>query len=178
MPPPLTYPILVFPAFATYSINEGPMKVGPFFDIFVTWKAKTLNNFIFYYMIAHIRLNGKDVPMNTIRKAMQLIENNEPEQAIVLLKRYTDKANEDELQIIAEIFIELGFLQDAENILKQLLKKYPKNSELKIMLSEIYVEWEQDELAISLLNEIDKNDPKLCFFLSTAGGFISGARAV
>lgn len=135
------------------------MKVGPFFDIFVTWKAKTLNNFIFYYMIAHIRLNGKDVPMNTIRKAMQLIENNEPEQAIVLLKRYTDKANEDELQIIAEIFIELGFLQDAENILKQLLKKYPKNSELKIMLSEIYVEWEQDELAISLLNEIDKNDP-------------------
>ncbi|MDY0405706.1 tetratricopeptide repeat protein [Virgibacillus sp. 179-BFC.A HS] len=51
-----------------------------------------------------------------------------------------------------------GDLFEAADILKELLAKFPDESELRIMLSEIYTELDQDEAAIDELNQIGTDD--------------------
>ncbi|MFD1849526.1 tetratricopeptide repeat protein [Oceanobacillus bengalensis] len=97
--------------------------------------------------------------MDTIMEAYQLIENQQAEKAIAMLKGYLKQANDDEKFTIAQLFIQLGFLEEASTILNELLLIYPEESEIKITLAEIYIEAEQDELAINLLAEIKGEDP-------------------
>ncbi|RKQ37654.1 tetratricopeptide repeat protein [Oceanobacillus halophilus] len=97
--------------------------------------------------------------MNTIMEAYQLIENNQSEKALELLKQYEKSATDDEKFTIAQMYMQLGFLQEANVILSDLLMKYPDESELNITLADIYIELEQDEQAIELLLQIEEGDP-------------------
>lgn len=87
------------------------------------------------------------------------MENNQPEEALMLLEKYLSTANDDKKYTIAEFYFQWGFLQEALEILTELIKLYPKENELKILLANIFIELEEDNEAINLLNEIDKNDP-------------------
>jgi tetratricopeptide (TPR) repeat protein len=98
--------------------------------------------------------------METIMEAVQLMESEQSEKAIQLLNDYLPAANEDEKYTIAELFIQWGFLQEASMILTDLLQNFPGESELKVMLADIYVALENDESAIQLLNEIERDDPE------------------
>ena len=97
--------------------------------------------------------------MDTIFEVYQLIENNQPKKALKLLESYYDKANDDEKFTIAQIYMDLGDLFKASSIIEDLLKKYPNENELKLALSHIYIELEQDEIAINILMEINEEDP-------------------
>lgn len=101
----------------------------------------------------------KGVPMNTIQEAMKLAENNETEQAIARLKEYEKIASDDELYTISELYLQWGFLIEARTILEKLLEKYPEETDLKLSLSDIFIESQEDELAITILSEIDNDDP-------------------
>lgn len=92
-------------------------------------------------------------------KAVQLLESGQSEEAINLLKKCTPTASDDEKFTIAEIYSQWGFLQEASRILQQLLKQYPDESDIKIMLADIYIELEDDKSAINLLDDIKKDDP-------------------
>ncbi|WP_088050453.1 tetratricopeptide repeat protein [Virgibacillus dakarensis] len=96
--------------------------------------------------------------METIMKAVHLMENKKSNEAIALLEDYLPVADEEERFTIAELFIQWGFLQEASNILQELLQQYPKESEIKVMLADIYTELENDEAAINLLNDIQEDD--------------------
>ncbi|SES80448.1 Tetratricopeptide repeat-containing protein [Oceanobacillus limi] len=96
--------------------------------------------------------------MDTIMRALGLMENNQNEEAIELLEQYIPTANEEEKYTIAELFIQWGLLNEAKEILQDLLQNYPDESDLKIMLADIYIEQENDEEAINLLGNIAEDD--------------------
>ncbi|RDW22052.1 tetratricopeptide repeat protein [Oceanobacillus chungangensis] len=96
--------------------------------------------------------------MDTIMEAVQLIENNEAEKALKLLKQHLEMASDDEKFTIAQLYLQLGFLQEAKELLTELLKIYPDESELKLTISEVFIELEDDESAINLLVGIKKDD--------------------
>lgn len=96
--------------------------------------------------------------VNTITKAMKFFENGQPDQAINLLDNYLPQATDDEKVMMAELYIQWGFLEEAIVILDNLISKLPDENELKIMLADIYIENNQDEKAMLLLNEIPEND--------------------
>ncbi|WP_337019425.1 tetratricopeptide repeat protein [Oceanobacillus massiliensis] len=97
--------------------------------------------------------------MDTIMEAVQLVENDQIEKAISKLRNYLKKATDDEKYTIAELYLQWGFLQEAREILEELLDLYPDESDLKISLADIFIEMEEDEPAITLLNEINTEDP-------------------
>lgn len=98
--------------------------------------------------------------MDTILEAIQLVENNQIEKALKLLKNFVKKANDDEKFTIAELYLKWGFLEEAAAILQELLIKYPDENDLKLGLVDIYIEIEDDESAIALLDNINENDPE------------------
>lgn len=97
--------------------------------------------------------------MDTILQAIELVEQNDINQALNLLEEYIPQANDDEKFTIAELYLKWGLLNEAEIILTDLLQKYPDESDVKLLLVDIYIEKEQDELAISLLDDISEEDP-------------------
>ncbi|MFC4022949.1 tetratricopeptide repeat protein [Oceanobacillus longus] len=97
--------------------------------------------------------------MDTIMEAVQLVENNQTEKAIKMLSNYLQKATDDEKYTIAELYLQWGFLQEARQLLEELLHQYPDENDIKISLADIFIEMEEDEPAITLLNEIDEGDP-------------------
>lgn len=98
--------------------------------------------------------------MDTILKAVELVENNQIEKALKLLKGFVKKATDDELYTIAELYLQWGFQEEAAAILKELLRKYPEEGDLKLSLVDIYIEQEDDEAAIELLVAVKKDDPE------------------
>ena len=60
--------------------------------------------------------------MNPIDQAIQLIEQDEIKKAVSILRDYVRQASDNDLITIADLFIELGLLDDARSILESLLK--------------------------------------------------------
>ncbi|MDC3415369.1 tetratricopeptide repeat protein [Aquibacillus salsiterrae] len=96
--------------------------------------------------------------MEEIHKAIQLMEQNKPEDAINLLQSFLPRANEEEKFTIAELYMRWGMLNEAKHILIDFLQSYPNEEEIKIMLAEIYIDLEEDEAAIDLLNQFTPLD--------------------
>lgn len=96
--------------------------------------------------------------IDTIMKAVNYMENNQPEEAILLLEKYIPTADDEKRYTIADFYFQWGFLQESLEILHELIKRHPEENELKILLANIFIELEEDEEAITLLNGIDKND--------------------
>lgn len=96
--------------------------------------------------------------MEEIYRAVDLIENNKNEQALHILKNYVEKANDDELFTIADLYRELGLITEAKDILVSLHLKYPNEADLQLVLAEIHIELEEDQAALELLNKVDPTD--------------------
>src|SRR5699024_9006653 len=101
---------------------------------------------------------------NEIEKALTLLESllpyaNENEKEVAVLESYLASANEEEKYTIAEVYMQWGFLKEATAILTELLRMYPDENDIKVMLADIYIELEEDEKAIDLLNDVDEADP-------------------
>ncbi len=97
--------------------------------------------------------------MEEIYQAIQLIEQDQNEEALHILSDFLPEANDDEQFVISDLYIQLGLLPEAKDILERLYTKYPEETEIKLVLSEIYIDLEDDEAALTLLNQIDANDP-------------------
>ncbi|MBM7542522.1 tetratricopeptide repeat protein [Amphibacillus cookii] len=93
--------------------------------------------------------------MEDIYQAIHLIEQNNVEKAIRILHQHLPQANDDEKFTIADLFLELGLQEDASTVLEPLVEAYPQEKELHLTLAEIYIDLEQDEKALNLLEEIE-----------------------
>lgn len=96
--------------------------------------------------------------MEDLKMAIQLVETGQVKEAHELLLDKARKTTDQKKYAIVELFFEWGYFEDARDILEKLLKKYPKEGQLITKLAEIYIELEEDEKAIQLLNEIEEAD--------------------
>lgn len=97
--------------------------------------------------------------MEDLKTAIALVETGQVKEAHELLKAKVKKASDEKKFAIVELFVEWGYFEDASHILEKLLQRYPKEGQLITKLAEIYIELDEDEKAIHILNEIDRNDP-------------------
>jgi len=81
------------------------------------------------------------------------------EEALDLLQEKQKQATDDEKFMIADLYYENGFFDEAITVLNQLLKKYPNDGQLLTRLAEMHIELEEDEFAIQLLNDVTEDDP-------------------
>ncbi|WP_217585441.1 tetratricopeptide repeat protein [Lentibacillus saliphilus] len=96
--------------------------------------------------------------MEDIMKAIHLMENNDHDKAIAQLEASLEKADDEQTFTIAEIYVQWGYVKEAIAVLESLKQAYPNESELNVMLAELYIEEDDDERAIELLNVIDEKD--------------------
>ncbi|QHS22578.1 tetratricopeptide repeat protein [Virgibacillus sp. MSP4-1] len=96
--------------------------------------------------------------MHIIEEARQQVEQGDTEKGLKLLQSYEAEANDDETFNIGLLYHQWGHLEQAEKLFHQLMDKYPMEGELKLYLAEIYVDKEQDDKAIDLLNQFNKDD--------------------
>ena len=97
--------------------------------------------------------------MEIIMEAVQLMENNDTESAITLLENYAPSATDEEKFMIAEFYMQWGFYSEATGLLEDLLRQYPEESDIKMLLADIFIELEEDKEAIDLLTSISEDDP-------------------
>lgn len=96
--------------------------------------------------------------MEKVLDALQLFDEGKTNEAVDLLKKLSEKANDEQKFAIAELFDNYGFIEEGIKILEKLLKKYPDEGQILMQLAEMYIELEQDDLAIHLLNNIKEED--------------------
>ncbi|MFQ3542989.1 tetratricopeptide repeat protein [Halobacillus rhizosphaerae] len=96
--------------------------------------------------------------MEEIQKAVRQMEDHKTEDAIHTLQQYLPEADEEERFTIAELYIQWGMLEEAKMVLHELIQRYPKEQELKVMMAEIHIDLGEDDEAIELLNEFGPED--------------------
>ncbi|WP_407268691.1 tetratricopeptide repeat protein [Radiobacillus sp. PE A8.2] len=96
--------------------------------------------------------------MQEIHEAIKLMENNQTEAAIDALEQFLPQADEEEKFTIAELYMQWGMLEEAKKIIANLIQHYPNESELKMMLVDIHIDLEEDEEAIDILNQVNRED--------------------
>ncbi|MBH0229579.1 tetratricopeptide repeat protein [Halobacillus yeomjeoni] len=96
--------------------------------------------------------------MEEIQKAIRLMESQKTEEAIDTLTKYLPEADEEERFTIAELYLQWGMLNEAKMILQELMQRYPKEQELKVMMAEIHIDLDEDDEAIEILNQFGPED--------------------
>jgi tetratricopeptide (TPR) repeat protein len=96
--------------------------------------------------------------MKTIQAAIELVEFGEVEKGLGELARILPTANDDEKYVIAEAYYQFGFLEEAKELLISLVTIYPNESELLLLLAEAHIDLDEEEQAISLLDQVDEED--------------------
>lgn len=96
--------------------------------------------------------------MHGIEEAIQLMNSGQTEQAIEKLRIELSRAGDEEKYSIAEMFLQLGMAEEAKEILLELKQRFPGEHEITLLLAEIYVDQEEDEQAIELLDQIPEDD--------------------
>ncbi|KGP93124.1 hypothetical protein N780_12485 [Pontibacillus chungwhensis BH030062] len=96
--------------------------------------------------------------MQGIEQAIQYMNAGKTEQAVETLRTELSRAGDEEKYTIAEMFMQWGMVEEAKDVLEELKQRYPGEHELTLLLAEIYVDQEDDEKAIDLLNQIPEED--------------------
>jgi len=97
--------------------------------------------------------------MNKIEQAIEQMNSGDVDHALQLLQQFIESATDDEKFMVANLYYDWGFFEEAIDLLETLLKIYPKEGQLITKLAEMYIELEKDENAVNLLNEIEEDDP-------------------
>ncbi|CDQ19507.1 Tetratricopeptide repeat-containing protein [Halobacillus karajensis] len=96
--------------------------------------------------------------MEEIQKAIRQMEAHQTEDAIKTLTQYLPEADEEERFTIAELYMQWGMLEEAKMVLHELIQRYPKEQELKVMMAEIHIDLDEDDEAIELLDQFGPED--------------------
>ncbi|MGM8213969.1 tetratricopeptide repeat protein [Bacillaceae bacterium W0354] len=97
--------------------------------------------------------------MDLIQTALEMYDSGKVNEAVNYLLEHISSETEEDQFAIGELLHSWGYLDEALNIFKELLQDYPDDFEIKFMLADIYIDLEQDEKALDLVESIEPNDP-------------------
>ncbi|MDR4888704.1 tetratricopeptide repeat protein [Fredinandcohnia sp. QZ13] len=97
--------------------------------------------------------------MHKLDNAIQLVEDGNVEEGLKVLKQLREYSNDDEKYTIAEHYFKWGFVEDAKEIVEELMSRYPDEGELFVFLAEILIDLDMEEKAIDILEQIAEDDP-------------------
>ncbi len=98
--------------------------------------------------------------MPKVQEAIDAIDRGEIENGLSLLKKLRENADHETLLEIAQIYNELGFIQEASDVAEELIAFYPEVEDLKLFAAELYIEMEQEEEALQLLSSITSENER------------------
>lgn len=93
-----------------------------------------------------------------IEKALTLIDNGEVEKGISVLRDNQSAFNEEDLFHTAQIYQQLGMLEEAKELLSNLLFLYPNESDIILSLAEVYIDLDEEDEAMALLENIKEEE--------------------
>jgi tetratricopeptide (TPR) repeat protein len=96
--------------------------------------------------------------MDTVNKIISSLENGQQTEAETLYKRLLQNGSSEEKYDLACEFIRIGFLEEASQLLKNLLALYPEEGELSVLLAEVYSDIGKEDEAFALLEKISPLD--------------------
>lgn len=97
--------------------------------------------------------------MEKISEAVKKMETGDTEGALEILQNVLTTATDIEKFQVVDAYYDWGFFDKAVVILEQLLVDYPDEGEIIVQLAELYIELQNDERAMELLNDITAEDP-------------------
>lgn len=97
--------------------------------------------------------------MDKVEKIISLLESGQHEEAISSYKEILFGGTNEERFELGEELLQLGFLEEARSLFEVLLKVYPEEGELLVLLAEVCLELGDEEEAILTLEKISSNDP-------------------
>ncbi|KMY50598.1 tetratricopeptide repeat protein [Peribacillus loiseleuriae] len=96
--------------------------------------------------------------MNTIEKVLNNLKKGELEEAFLHINRIKSSEAIEEMLLLAEELLQLGFMEQAKDLYEHLLKLFPNEGELLVTLAEILVDMDQEDEAFLLLEKISGSD--------------------
>jgi tetratricopeptide (TPR) repeat protein len=102
-------------------------------------------------------IRGDENLMVELDRVMQLIEDGEVEKGLKQLKKLRETADHNQLYTIAELYNELGLIDQAEDIIQELKAFYPDEYDLLIFEAELLIEQNNQEEAILVLEQIPED---------------------
>lgn len=94
-----------------------------------------------------------------LQKAMDLVENGEINEGLEYLHSLKETASHEEKLMIAESYLQWGFLDEAKELIDELLELYPDEGQLYIYAAEIAIEQDYEGDALDYLEEVKEDDP-------------------
>lgn len=101
---------------------------------------------------------GTIAVMKAVQDALDLIESGDVNQGFQLLKESMLVADDETKFNVAQLLQQWGFIQQAIDITLELKNKYNNDSQIILLLSECYIDMDEEEKAIDLLQSIDASD--------------------
>lgn len=95
--------------------------------------------------------------MSNAKRMIQAIQQENMDAAYTYFEKAMQEDSSDELYLLADTLFQLGFLEETQTLLFQLLESHPEDDELRVNLAEIAIENGEDETAFDWLFEIEKD---------------------
>ncbi|MFX3622812.1 MAG: tetratricopeptide repeat protein [Ectobacillus sp.] len=96
--------------------------------------------------------------MNTIEQAVTYIEQGKIQEGLDILESRVQSGSDEEKYYIARYYHALGFIDKALEIMEDLHLLYPEESEFSLFLAELYIDTDEEDKAIEVLNDISEKD--------------------
>lgn len=94
-----------------------------------------------------------------VEEITNYIENGQLEKAMAAYQRILENGSDEEKFLLSEELFRFGFMEETEALIESLLKKYPDEGELHVLLAETRIEMGKEEEAMLSLEKVDEKDP-------------------
>jgi tetratricopeptide (TPR) repeat protein len=99
------------------------------------------------------------IAMVGVQEITNFIENGQLEQAMAAYKTILEKGSDEEKFLLSEELFRFGFMEETESLIESLLKNYPDEGELHVLLAETRIELGKEEEAMLSLEKVKNDDP-------------------
>ncbi|MFT8323174.1 MAG: tetratricopeptide repeat protein [Bacillus sp. (in: firmicutes)] len=96
--------------------------------------------------------------MERVNEIIALLEDGQQEKALKYYNEIVKNGSNEERFVLGEELFQLGFLEEAKQLFQLLLKAYPEEGELLVLLAEAEMELGNEGEAISILEKINPQD--------------------
>jgi len=97
--------------------------------------------------------------MNRVVEVLKALEKSELQKSYRLMEEIQLNGDPEEKFDLADHLFQLGFLEQAKELYLDLLDEFPEEGELKVRMAEVFIEMDDIENALLILENIREEDP-------------------